>query len=241
MKKIIGLIILLVVFMACDSNKKEQIVSQSNTHKIVVLEVIQVKGYTYLRAEELGEEIWVAAPSFQAEIGNTYYFMKGLKMPNFESKELNRTFETIYFLDEISTDPNLATIIKPLISTLDSNQTNVIQPMGKPLPKKEDVKIEKFKGITTISNVYKNLKNLEGKIIKVKGKVTKFNAAIMNKNWLHIQDGTDFNGEFDLTVTTINEFNVGDIVILEGRVALDKDFGYGYSYKLILEDAVLLK
>ena len=241
MKKLIGLILVFVVLVACNTSKKEQGTKKSEIHEILVLEVIQVEGYTYLRAEELGKEIWVAAPTFNAEIGNSYYFKNGLKMPNFESKELNRTFETIYFLDNISTDPKLEAVVKSYESGVDSTQTIDIKPMGKPLTEKEDIKIENITGITTIANLYKNLKSFEGKTIKVKGKVTKFNVAIMNKNWIHIQDGTDFNNEFDLTATTIGEFNVGDIVILKGVVALDKDFGYGYNYKLILEDAVLVK
>ena len=75
------------------------------------------------------------------------------------------------------------------------------------------------------------------KTVRIKGKVVKYNPAIMNVNWLHIQDGTDFNGEFDLTVTTKAEVNVNDIVIIEGTVALNKDFGAGYTYAIIVENA----
>ena len=242
MKKNVGIVVIIFVFIiACNSNKKEQVISQTDIHKIIAKEFFQVKDYTYIRAEEAGNEKWIAAPTFQVEVGKQYYFQKGLKMSGFESKELNKTFETIYFLDEIYTDSNLVSGVETLMPTLDSIHVDVIQPMGKPLVEKENIKIATFNGITTIANVYKDLKKIEGKIIKVKGKVTKFNAAIMNKNWVHLQDGTDFNGEFDLTATTLGEFLVGDIVTLEGKVALNKDFGYGYNYKLILEEARLVK
>jgi hypothetical protein len=68
--------------------------------------------------------------------------------------------------------------------------------------------------------------------------VVKYSPGIMNKNWVHIQDGTEYDGNYDLTVTTLSEFKVGDIVTLEGKIALDKDFGYGYIYDVLLEDAV---
>ena len=63
----------------------------------------------------------------------------------------------------------------------------------------------------------------------------------MNKNWIHIQDGTDNSGKFDLTVTTDIEVKVGDTITLEGAIALDKDFGFGYKYEVIMEDAKLVK
>ena len=62
----------------------------------------------------------------------------------------------------------------------------------------------------------------------------------MGKNWFHIQDGTTNNGDFDLTITSAAEVKVGDIVTIEGVVALKKDFGAGYSYEVIIEEAKLI-
>ena len=63
----------------------------------------------------------------------------------------------------------------------------------------------------------------------------------MNKNWIHLQDGTEFDGQFDLTLTTDQQFEVGSVVTMEGKIALDKDFGYGYSYKVLLEDSKIVQ
>jgi len=54
---------------------------------------------------------------------------------------------------------------------------------------------------------------------------------------VHIQDGTKEGDHFDLTVTTQVYVNAGDIVTFEGVVALDKDFGAGYFYDVIMEEA----
>jgi hypothetical protein len=63
----------------------------------------------------------------------------------------------------------------------------------------------------------------------------------MGKNWIHIQDGTDFNGGFDLTITSDSQHAVGDTVIFEGKISLKKDFGYGYVYEVIMEDGKQVK
>jgi hypothetical protein len=106
---------------------------------------------------------------------------------------------------------------------------------------KKDVDIRHEEGILTIAEVLKERENLAGKSVSVKGEVTKYNPAIMGKNWVHIQDGTDYSGEFDLTITTADEVSVGDQVIFTGVLAIDRDFGYGYRYSTIVEGAELKK
>jgi hypothetical protein len=98
--------------------------------------------------------------------------------------------------------------------------------------------IEPCEGCVKISDLFSGKKTYEGKVIRITGKVTKFNAGIMGKNWVHIQDGSEFEGEYDLTVTTAGEATVGNVMTFEGKIALDKDFGYGYFYKIIMEDGV---
>ena len=68
----------------------------------------------------------------------------------------------------------------------------------------------------------------------------KFSTGIMDKNWIHFQDGTSYSEKFDLTVTTNQEVNVGDIITIKGRISLDKDFGYDYFYDVIMEDAEII-
>jgi hypothetical protein len=63
----------------------------------------------------------------------------------------------------------------------------------------------------------------------------------MNVNWLHIQDGTDSNGNFDITATTMGEAQLDDIVTIKGKVILNKDFGAGYVYAVLIENATVSK
>lgn len=101
--------------------------------------------------------------------------------------------------------------------------------------KKEDVKIEPLEGGISIYELFANKEKYEGEKVLIKGKVTKYNAGIMNKNWLHLQDGSEYEGKFDLVATSKLEFKLGEIVTIEGKVALNKDFGHGYKYEVIIE------
>ena len=110
----------------------------------------------------------------------------------------------------------------------------------KPIIEKMEITIEATGTSISISELFKNKEKYNNTIVKIKGEVTKFNPAIMNTNWVHIQDGTEFNGKFDLTVTTTETLQIGDIVILEGKVTLNKDFGAGYLYAVIIENAAFI-
>ena len=88
----------------------------------------------------------------------------------------------------------------------------------------------------TVGDIYGGKAGLAGKDVAVRGKVVKFSPQIMGKNWIHVQDGTGAAGTNDLTVTTLDEAKVGDTVLISGKITLNKDFGMGYKYDLIIED-----
>jgi hypothetical protein len=138
--------------------------------------------------------------------------------------------------------PGSGPLVKESFDKNDATQVMAGQKSTGPVKtEKMNGNVEPCEGCVKLSDLFSGKKTFEGKIIKVTGKVTKFNAGIMGKNWIHIQDGSESEGEYDLTVTTSGEANVGDIVTLEGKIALDRDFGYGYFYKIIMEDGVLTR
>ncbi len=109
----------------------------------------------------------------------------------------------------------------------------------KPELEKKEISIEPAEGGITIGELFANRDSYADKTVLVKGQVTKVNRAIMDRNWVHLQDGTSDSGSFDLTVTTTEEVNVGDVVMFEGKIMLKKDFGAGYYYDVIMEEARL--
>jgi hypothetical protein len=105
---------------------------------------------------------------------------------------------------------------------------------------KPGIKVKPIEGGITIAELYAKKDTYAGKTVKIRGEVVKFSAEIMGKNWVHLQDGTNNNGSFDITFTTNDVTKIGDVVTFEGTVTLKKDFGAGYFYEVIIENGKLL-
>jgi len=101
--------------------------------------------------------------------------------------------------------------------------------------------VEAIEGSISIGDLFEDPAKFEGQTIVVSGEVAKYNPAIMNLNWVHLQDGTEFEGKYDLTITSSDAFEVGQVVSIQGVVALNRDFGSGYSYEVLLENATAVR
>ncbi len=235
MKSILKILSIILLFnlVSCDSQpeKKAETPVSNFDYSGVIQEVIQTSNYTYCYVKDDKNENWVAITKMNLSVGQTLYFNQGLEMIDFHSKELDRTFPSVFFVQKASTNPN----------TIAANQ----QPMGqqpvKPKIEKSNHVVETAEGGITISELYGNIEKYAGQKVRIRGKVSKFNTAIMKKNWAHIQDGTESNGDFDLTVTTIDIVNKDAVVTFEGTITLDKDFGHGYFYPVLMEDGIVIK
>ncbi len=200
-----------------------------------VVETMDAAGYTYVMVDTGSEQFWAAAPQFSVKAGDDVLVPEGMPMPNYHSKTLDRTFEMVYFVPSVMVGGEMA-------DAAAGGMPPGHPPMTGGSPSVEPTEIDltgvtKAEGGQTIAEVYAQKAELAGKQITVRGKVVKFSPEIMGKNWLHIQDGTGDAGSNDLTVTTSTSAQMGDTVLITGQLATDKDFGYGYQYDLIVEDA----
>lgn len=211
--------------------------AQIDAHVITSTEVLQTKQYTYIHGTENGLDRWVAVTKMDAKIGTKYYFIGGLSMTNFKSKELNRTFTEVIFADNISTNPASADTKSGVVT----QNPKVVSNGSAVAVEKSTVKVTIGKGEVSIASLWEKKKDFATKTAKVRGKVTKFTPGIMKKNWIHLQDGTEFSGKFDLVITTDQEVKVGDEISAEGIINVDKDFGFGYFYNVIMENAKIGK
>ncbi len=234
-------LVLAIGFSACTKKEEPKNAAGSTViagqHKAVVQEVLQVTQYTYMRVNENGQEFWIAGPKTSVEKGAVVYFGATMEMKNFKSTDLNRVFDSVLFVQEVSNSP-ITSAAAPASPHGDAASSNVGQ---KPVMEKAGIAVVKAQGGISIAELYSNLAKYGGKSVRIRGKVLKLNTGIMGKNWAHIQDGTDSKGNFDLTVTTLSEVKVGDDVTFEGKISLNKDFGYGYSYPVLMEDAKSVK
>jgi len=224
-----------------DTKEEQQIAEQKKTEEVqqitinrihgTVTEVIDVTGYTYVEVDTGKKKVWAAGPVTPLKIGDTIAFLTKMPMVNFHSKSMQRDFPIIYFVGRFITDAETPTSEAAAIAAPHAqiNQEQMAEPAKE---------INKVESGNTIAEIYTQKNDLKGKTIRVRGQVTKFTAEIMGKNWLHIRDSSTPD---DLTVTTDGTAAINDIVIVEGKLELDKDYGYGYKYPIILEDAKLTK
>jgi len=195
-----------------------------------VVESIDAAGYTYILIDDGAARIWVAAPQVKVTAGEQVTTTgSGMPMKNYHSKSLNRDFNLVYFVSGL--EQAGAAAARPTAA----NKAVAKQAVDLST-------IQAVKGGQTVEQIFVDKQQLADKPIKLRGKVVKFSAEIMGKNWLHIQDGSGSEalGTNDLTVTSAQRAQVGDTVVISGRLTLDKDFGFGYKYAVIIEDAKLV-
>jgi len=237
MRSSLFLLAFLSLFILAACEKKEEKIPEVNApagaHVVKVEDRIDASDYSYLQVSEKdGRKYWIAATKVEAVKGDILYYTKSMEMKNFPSKTLNRTFESVLFVDDLTKTPH------------NMNNPNSPPPMDPKMAHSQvmstpkiDVKIEHVKDGKTVEQIYNSMDKLDGQIIKIRGKVVKYNPEIMGRNWIHIQDGTGSGNSYDLMVTSKDRTSVGQIITVEGKVAINKDFGAGYIYKVMIEDA----
>ena len=201
-----------------------------------VLEVKNVESYTYLRLSTPNGEIWAAVMTAKVKKGSTVTIENAIVMNNFQSKTLNKTFPQILF-------GNLAgaAVANPAGGHAMGSAYPLVP--TKKLDSINDAPVAKASGpnAKTVAEVITKSAELKDKQVLVRGKVVKYNGGIMGKNWIHLRDGSGSAADEsnDILVTSAAETKVGDIITVKGTVHTDKDFGAGYAYKVLIEEATL--
>ena len=191
-----------------------------------VLESKDVELYTYLRLKTKDGERWAAVNQSAVKKGSQVTISNVMVMENFESKALKKTFPLILF--------------GTLGASGDATAANPHAGMGKPADM-GTIKLAKASGANayTVAELMTQASKLKDKPVRISGKVVKYNGGIMGKNWLHLQDGTGAPGANDILVTSAATAKVGDVVTAAGTLRTDRDFGAGYTYKVLIEEAAL--
>lgn len=189
-----------------------------------VVETMNSGGYTYALVNKGGVKTWVALPQSAISLGSEIACQPGMEMNNFKSASLNRSFESIVFSAGLAP----------------------VGPVAAPTPAAtgvpaQAITVSKAEGPIgqTIGEIFAKKDSLANQPVAVHGKVVKVSRSIMGKNWLHLQDGTGSQaaGTNNLVVTTDSLPEVGDMVTIKGNLSRDRDFGAGYRYGVIIENA----
>ena len=227
-----------IALISCNNSPEQASQTTKTTelpsmHTVKVDSVIQGTQYTYLKLDENNNKYWVATAKAEFNPGETLYYEGGLEMNNFTSKEVGRTFDKLLLVQEFSREPGNMASQQAMPEQYDHSKSSAVA--------KEEINVKPAEGGITIAELYANPKDYDGKTVKVRGKVTKVNTGIMGRNWIHIQDGTSNGNNYDLTITTDDIAQDGATVTFEGTISLNKDFGAGYTYPVIMENAKKLK
>jgi hypothetical protein len=222
-----------------------------------VLETISVPNYVYLRlATSDGTEQWAAVNEAEIRVGQRVQVRDAQLMEKFTSNTLKRTFERIYFgalvsPGDQSKDTAAGATPNPHVASdataADASNLHGMpgaNPHADPTAMGDNVavgQISKASGPQgkTIAQVFAEAPRLTGKVVRVRGVVVKSTPKVMGRTFLHLRDGSGSKTaeDFDLAVTTPALPAVGTTVLLEGTVKTNVDFGSGYRYRVLLEDA----
>ncbi len=243
------LLTLLLTGPAMAEDVKEDAAANAPVQKAVqgkVLETMFGAGYTYLLIENGENKTWVAIPESKVEVGQQISVQPGMVMKGFESKALGKTFDEVIFSPGLADAASAAQEQKmdaPLddaaLAALSGGSSRAV------VAANDGLKIDKADSENgrTVEQCFIEAEQLNGKTIQVRGKVVKFSPQIMGKNWIHLQDGSGdpMKNTHDLVVTTAETVDKDAVIVVEGVLSKDKDFGAGYRYDAIIEDAKIVK
>ena len=227
MKALLTACLLLVATLSNAGEMPESAAKPNTTVQGKVLEVIDVEGYTYLMLKTSEGQQWVAVNSTPLKKGASIKVENVITMHNFESKSLKKTFPVILF------------------GTLNNGAGHYdVSHSGAPASVDlSDVHVSKAKGANayTVAEIVAKAVELKDKTVLLHGKVVKYNPGIMGKNWIHLRDGSgaETDNSNDILVTSANPTKLGDVITIKGVVHTNQDFGAGYSYNVLIEDATV--
>lgn len=232
-----------------------------------VLETFNSGGYTYIKLNQNGEEIWAAISETTVKVGEQISILPGPMMVDFHSRSLDRTFPQIIFSSGLSNgqggSPHGSMTASPHGGGEDSSFSDALKAEGPSMTASsapagaaqvsggslqavtslQDITVPRASGENsyTVEDVFNQVAELAGKKIRIQGKAIKVSPRIMGRNWIHLQDGSGnpMNNSHDLVITSNDLPAKDDIILVEGTVSKDKDFGAGYKYNVIIEDATI--
>lgn len=222
-----------------------------------VAETVNAGGYTYVRLTRETCDVWVAAREFLVAVGDPLTVAVDMTMRDFHSPSLNRTFPAVHFASRVARRGETLDTAGP------TARSSTTRPIGSPAEMRSHggtndsvaqsshasasvapsvTRMTPPPGGMAVADVFARRRALTGQRIVVRGEVVKINRGILDRDWLHLQDGTGSaaTGDHDLAVTTrlgATAAVPGDVITLTGIVAVNKDVGAGYAYEVILEEA----
>jgi len=198
-----------------------------------VLEHLAAPPYLYLRLKTASGEAWAAVDGGAVQKGDEVTVANAMLMKDFASTTLKRTFPEVYF----------GTLAPS--GRVGAAPQNPHAGAGPATERIEFAKMEKATGAgaRTVAETWAQRADLDGKSVTIRGLAVKVTEGVMGKNWVHLQDGSGAvsEGNFDITVTTLDKVTATDTVTVTGTVRTNRDVGAGYVYAVLIENAKVVR
>lgn len=198
-----------------------------------VVETMQSGGYVYIKLED---GIWIAANAFAVTVGDKVQYSGAMEMSDFHSTSLDKTFESILFVSDAGIVGNDG-VVEPVMPMEGhaSEGMKVQKPVSAESPAAGEIK--PLADGKTVAGIFAEADQLNEQVVSLNARVIKINKNIMGRNWITLQDGTGAEPDNKVLATSQEVVAPGDLVIVKGTVETDVDLGYGYQYKVLLQDA----
>ncbi|MSP54784.1 MAG: hypothetical protein EXR69_04135 [Myxococcales bacterium] len=195
---------------------------EASTISGTVAETLPAGSYTYVRVHTAdGADVWAAARGDAPALGSAASFSTEMRMVNFHSDSLARDFELVYFVRSIAPSSTSSGAAPAGVRSPAVGPAAVRPPATGP-------------DTVTMAALIADPSKFVGQKVSITGDVTRSTSGVLGRNWLHIRGAA---GE-DLTVTSSETAAIGEHLQVTGTVAVKQDFGSGYSYPVMLTDAV---
>lgn len=220
--------ILVVALLAAANTAAANPTAAPASHEGVVLDRIAVDAYVYVRLDIGTRTLWAAGPKVPVQVGQRAAFVDALPMDRYYSKGLGITFDRVYFAEALK-----------LGASAPAGSSSARAPAAAPPAAPVDFSsIQRPPGGRTVAELLAEGSPEGNQEVVLRARVVKVVHNVMDRSWIHLRDGTGAEGANDLTVTSKDaQVAVGDLVLVRGVLIRDKDFGYGYRYARIIEDA----
>jgi hypothetical protein len=210
------------------------IAADTGPETATVAETIDAGGYTYIRLEE--PDMWIAAPAIAVSEGDQVKYTGGMEMRDFYSKALDRTFESIFFVQNVNlAGQDIENMHREAREGYAAKHSAIPEPDSVQAPAPGEV--PPLADGKTIADLFAESAQLNEQAVSLRAKVIKVSQNIMGKNWITLQDGTGTEPDNRLLATSSELVSPGDLVIASGTLRKDVDIGSGYKYKILLEEA----
>lgn len=195
--------------------------------------------YTYIKLDEQGKEVWLAAFPIKVSVGDKVEYIGGILMKDFHSSAMDKTFDFILLVTRMRVLKKDSLKDKQPVPSDEYHKGFSENKSTLSMPKSGE--IEKAEGDRTIEEIFSEREQLKDKEVTVRAKVMKVSKNILGKSWVTLHDGTGVSPDNKLIATTLESVNIGDIITAKGIIRTDVNIGTSYKYKVLIEDTKFTK